>query len=150
MFAWLGEIVLVRMGISSSFKHIRDPQGNVFTHVASDAILFSLCIWNPQSGISSSFKHIRDPQGNVFTHVASDAIVLSLCIWNPQSGIVSSFKHIHASQGNVFTRCPAWCSGGRRSSRFALRFEVDNDYLTRIIMMIIIILLLLLIIIIIQ
>ena len=55
----------------------------MFTHVASDAILSSLCIWNPKSAKLFSFKHMHAPQRNVFTHGASDAILSSVCFSNP-------------------------------------------------------------------
>ena len=103
----------------------------VFTHVASDTIWSSLCIWNPKSAKIFSFKNMHASQSNVSTHGASDTILSSVCFWNPQSGFfhlsifmllramcahfmllthfetsnleVFSFKHIHAHPGNVST-----------------------------------------------
>ena len=55
----------------------------MFTHVASDAILSSLCIWNPKSAILPSFKHIHVPQSSVHTCCFWRNFILSVLLKSP-------------------------------------------------------------------
>ena len=85
-------------------KHSYIAQGNLFTLGASDALLFSISIWNPKSTELFSFKHMYVSQQTAFTHDASYAILSAAWFWNSQSQKLFLFKAYTCSFGGcVYT-----------------------------------------------
>ena len=73
-------------------KHIYIPQGNVFTYGVSDAILFSLRIWNPQYGKLFSFKAYP---------CSSEQCVHIWCFWR-KFILIAPFRSQFSEKGGPF------------------------------------------------